>query len=155
MKTKELSKQLSEILLSALNQNLVQFTLRPGVQVTVYAAHLSAAPLVDTSENHSGSAMLMLLSVVVLGLAIFVIYKFKRKIPGLNVYAQMQNEKEQEMMPSPVSLTESTLVSPNTPRELVTSPELMDTELNTRPIGCIKPHAHVKFSNELPTYINI
>ncbi|CAB1344641.1 unnamed protein product [Coregonus sp. 'balchen'] len=147
--------QLSEILLSALNQNLVQFTLRPGVQVTVYAAHLSAAPLVDTSENHSGSAMLMLLSVVVLGLAIFVVYKFKRKIPGLNVYAQMQNEKEQEMIPSPVSLTESTLVSPNTPRELVTSPELMDTELNTRPIGCIKPHAHVKFSNELPTYINI
>uniref|UniRef100_A0AAQ4QHS1 VPS10 domain-containing receptor SorCS2 n=1 Tax=Gasterosteus aculeatus aculeatus TaxID=481459 RepID=A0AAQ4QHS1_GASAC len=89
---------LSEVLLSALNQNLVQFTLRPGVQVTVYAAHLSAAPLVDTSENHSGSAMLMLLSVAVVGLAVFVIYKFKRKIPGLNVYAQMQNEKEQEMM---------------------------------------------------------
>lgn len=36
------SPQLSEVLLSALNQNLVQFTLRPGVQVTVYAAHLSA-----------------------------------------------------------------------------------------------------------------
>uniref|UniRef100_A0A8C1UHR7 VPS10 domain-containing receptor SorCS2 n=1 Tax=Cyprinus carpio TaxID=7962 RepID=A0A8C1UHR7_CYPCA len=62
----------------ALNQNLVQFTLRPGVQITVYAAHLSAAPLVDTSENHSGSAMLMLLSVVVVGLAVFLIYKFKR-----------------------------------------------------------------------------
>lgn len=36
------SPQLSEVLLGALNQNLVQFTLRPGVQVTVYAAHLSA-----------------------------------------------------------------------------------------------------------------
>uniref|UniRef100_A0A8D3DD34 VPS10 domain-containing receptor SorCS2 n=1 Tax=Scophthalmus maximus TaxID=52904 RepID=A0A8D3DD34_SCOMX len=71
--------QLSEVLLGALNQNLVQFTLRPGVQVTVYAAHLSAAPLVDTSENHSGSAMLMLLSVVVVGLAVFVIYKFKSR----------------------------------------------------------------------------
>uniref|UniRef100_A0A8C2K2D6 VPS10 domain-containing receptor SorCS2 n=1 Tax=Cyprinus carpio TaxID=7962 RepID=A0A8C2K2D6_CYPCA len=70
--------QLSELVLSALNQNLVQFTLRPGVQITVYAAHLSAAPLVDTSENHSGSAMLMLLSVVVVGLAVFLIYKFKR-----------------------------------------------------------------------------
>ncbi|KAF7216645.1 transcript variant X4 [Nothobranchius furzeri] len=70
--------QLSEVLLNTLNQNLVQFTLRPGVQVTVYAAHLSAAPLVDTSENHSGSAMLMLLSVVVAGLAVFVVYKFKR-----------------------------------------------------------------------------
>uniref|UniRef100_A0A8C1UB60 VPS10 domain-containing receptor SorCS2 n=1 Tax=Cyprinus carpio TaxID=7962 RepID=A0A8C1UB60_CYPCA len=65
-------------LMNALNQNLVQFTLRPGVQITVYAAHLSAAPLVDTSENHSGSAMLMLLSVVVVGLAVFLIYKFKR-----------------------------------------------------------------------------
>ncbi|KAM4612416.1 VPS10 domain-containing receptor SorCS1 [Polymixia lowei] len=143
--------QLSEVLLGALNQNLVQFTLRPGVQVTVYAAHLSAAPLVDTSENHSGSAMLMLLSVVVVGLAVFVIYKFKRKIPGLNVYAQMQNEKEQEMM-SPVSPTES---APNSQRDPATSLEILDTEFNTQPIGCMKPHAHVKFSTELPTYINV
>uniref|UniRef100_A0AAQ4PKX4 VPS10 domain-containing receptor SorCS2 n=1 Tax=Gasterosteus aculeatus aculeatus TaxID=481459 RepID=A0AAQ4PKX4_GASAC len=123
--------QLSEVLLSALNQNLVQFTLRPGVQVTVYAAHLSAAPLVDTSENHSGSAMLMLLSVAVVGLAVFVIYKFKRKIPGLNVYAQMQNEKEQEMM-SPADPTEGTASSQ---RELVHSLEDLDSELNSRPRG--------------------
>ncbi|XP_040892446.1 VPS10 domain-containing receptor SorCS1 isoform X2 [Toxotes jaculatrix] len=122
--------QLSEVLLSALNQNLVQFTLRPGVQVTVYAAHLSAAPLVDTSENHSGSAMLMLLSVVVVGLAVFVIYKFKRKIPGLNVYAQMQNEKEQEMM-SPANPSEAT---PSSQRDLVHSLEILDTEFNSRPI---------------------
>ncbi|XP_034444326.1 VPS10 domain-containing receptor SorCS1 isoform X4 [Hippoglossus hippoglossus] len=141
--------QLSEVLLSALNQNLVQFTLRPGVQVTVYAAHLSAAPLVDTSENHSSSAMLMLLSVVVVGLAVFVVYKFKRKIPGLNVYAQMQNEKEQEMM-SPANPTEAT---PGSQRDLVHSLEILDTELNSRPIGCMKPHVHVKFSTELPTYI--
>lgn len=39
---------------------------------------VSAAPLVDTSENQSGSAMLMLLSVVIVGLAVFIIYKFKR-----------------------------------------------------------------------------
>uniref|UniRef100_A0A665W1K9 PKD domain-containing protein n=1 Tax=Echeneis naucrates TaxID=173247 RepID=A0A665W1K9_ECHNA len=122
---------LSEVLLNALNQNLVQFTLRPGVQVTVYAAHLSAAPLVDTSENHSSSAMLMLLSVVVVGLAVFVIYKFKRKIPGLNVYAQMQNEKEQEMM-SPANPTETT---PTSEQDLVNSLDVLDTELNSRPIG--------------------
>uniref|UniRef100_W5N2A0 Sortilin related VPS10 domain containing receptor 1 n=1 Tax=Lepisosteus oculatus TaxID=7918 RepID=W5N2A0_LEPOC len=144
--------QLSEMLLSALNQNLIQFTLRPGVQVTVYAAHLSAAPLVDTSESHSGSAMLMLLSVVFVGLAVFVIYKFKRKIPGINVYAQMQNEKEQEMI-SPVSPIEST---PNdTQRELVTSLELLDKELDTRAIGCISPHANIKISKEIPTYVNV
>ncbi|XP_069022098.1 VPS10 domain-containing receptor SorCS1-like isoform X2 [Embiotoca jacksoni] len=141
--------QLSEVLRSALNQNLVQFTLRPGVQVTVYASHLSAAPLVDTSENHSGSAMLMLLSVVVVGLAVFIIYKFKRKIPGLNVYAQMQNEKEQEMM-SPADPTEA---PPSSQRDLVHSLEILDTEFNSRPIGCMKPHVHVKFSTELPTYI--
>ncbi|KAM8841838.1 VPS10 domain-containing receptor SorCS1-like isoform 2-T2 [Synchiropus picturatus] len=141
--------QLSEIMLSALNQNLVQFTLRPGIQVTVYAAHLSAAPLVDTSENHSGSAMLMLLSVVVVGLAIFVIYKFKRKIPGLNVYAQMQNEKEQEMK-SPADPLEA---RPGPARDLVHSLETLDTEFNSRPIGCTKPHLHVKFSTDLPSYV--
>uniref|UniRef100_A0A671YX01 Sortilin related VPS10 domain containing receptor 1 n=1 Tax=Sparus aurata TaxID=8175 RepID=A0A671YX01_SPAAU len=102
--------QLSEVLLGALNQNLVQFTLRPGVQVTVYAAHLSAAPLVDTSENHSGSAMLMLLSVVVVGLAVFVIYKFK----------------------SPANPTEAPSSSQ---RDLVHSLEILDTEFNSRPIG--------------------
>lgn len=36
------------------------------------------APLVDSSPRHSSSAMLMLLSVVLLGLAVFLIYKFKR-----------------------------------------------------------------------------
>ncbi|RXM27124.1 VPS10 domain-containing receptor SorCS3 [Acipenser ruthenus] len=124
--------QLSEILLSALNQNVVQFTLRAGVQVSVYAAHLSAAPLVDSTEGHSGSAMLMLLSVVFVGLAVFIIYKFKRKIPGINVYAQMQNEKEQEMI-SPVSPIDST--PNNLQRELVTSLELLDKELDTRATG--------------------
>ncbi|XP_056891309.1 VPS10 domain-containing receptor SorCS1 isoform X1 [Takifugu flavidus] len=140
--------QLSEMLLSALNQNLVQFTLRPGIQVTVYAAHHSAAPLVDTSENQSGSAMLMLLSVVVVGLVVFIIYKFKRKIPGLNVYAQMQNEKEQEMT-NPGNPTEA---RPNSQRD-VQSLEILDTEFNSRPVGCIKAPVHVKFSTELPSYI--
>lgn len=38
------------------------------------------APLVDLTPAHSGSAMLMLLSVVFVGLAVFVIYKFKRYV---------------------------------------------------------------------------
>ncbi|XP_049577470.1 VPS10 domain-containing receptor SorCS1 isoform X2 [Syngnathus scovelli] len=138
---------LSEMMLSALNQNLVHFTLRPGVQVTVYAAHLSAAPLVDSSENHSTPAMLMLLSVVVVGLAVFVIYKFKRKIPGLNVYAQMQNEKEQEMINS-VNPTEAT---PSSQQDVIYSLETLDTAFHSRLIGCKKPHVHVKFSSELPS----
>ncbi|CAH6942478.1 Sorcs1 [Phodopus roborovskii] len=71
-------EQISEVLIHKLNQNLVHFELKPGVQVLVHAAHLTAAPLVDLTPTHSGSAMLMLLSVVFVGLAVFVIYKFKR-----------------------------------------------------------------------------
>ena len=43
------------------------------------------APLVDSGAGHSSSAMLMLLSVVFVGLAVFLIYKFKRYVlPSLN-----------------------------------------------------------------------
>ncbi|KAG8135651.1 hypothetical protein E2320_008658, partial [Naja naja] len=66
-----------EILFSALNQNLVQFELKPGVEIIVYVTQLTLAPLVDTGAGHSSSAMLMLLSVVFVGLAVFLIYKFK------------------------------------------------------------------------------
>lgn len=44
---------------------------------------LFAAPLVDSSTGHSSSAMLMLLSVVFVGLAVFLIYKFKRYVEKL------------------------------------------------------------------------
>lgn len=54
-----------------------------------------------------------------------------RKIPGLNVYAQMQNEKEQEMK-SPANPTEA---SASSQRDLVHSLEILDTEFNSRPIG--------------------
>ncbi|XP_048801198.1 VPS10 domain-containing receptor SorCS1-like isoform X3 [Lagopus muta] len=78
-RTAEDLEQISEILIQKLNQNFVHFELKPGVRVLVHAAHLTAAPLVDLTPSHSGSAMLMLLSVVFVGLAVFVIYKFKRK----------------------------------------------------------------------------
>ncbi|MEE6486958.1 hypothetical protein FKM82_014741 [Ascaphus truei] len=71
--------QISDIFINKLNQDLVHFELKPGIRILVHAAHLTAAPLVDLTPSHSGSAMLMLLSVVFVGLAVFVIYKFKRK----------------------------------------------------------------------------
>ncbi|KAJ6669087.1 hypothetical protein lerEdw1_007896 [Lerista edwardsae] len=124
--------RISEILVQKLNQNSIQFDLKPGVQILVHAAHLTAAPLIDITPSHSGSAMLMLLSVVFVGLAVFVIYKFKRKIPGINVYAQMQNEKDQEMV-SPGSQNES---MPNVPQnELMTPEQLVDEKLDSQPIG--------------------
>uniref|UniRef100_A0A803TP90 Sortilin related VPS10 domain containing receptor 3 n=1 Tax=Anolis carolinensis TaxID=28377 RepID=A0A803TP90_ANOCA len=72
--------QTVEILFNALNQNLVQFELKPGVEVIVYVTQLTLAPLVDSGAGHSSSAMLMLLSVVFVGLAVFLIYKFKRYV---------------------------------------------------------------------------
>ncbi|GAB0192045.1 VPS10 domain-containing receptor SorCS1 [Grus japonensis] len=131
--------EISETLIQKLNQNLVHFELKPGVRILVHAAHLTAAPLVDLTPSHSGSAMLMLLSVVFVGLAVFVIYKFKRKIPGLNIYAQMQNEKDQEMV-SPVSQRESI---PNVPQSELMSPEqLVDEKLEVQPIE--QPQATVQ-----------
>ncbi|KAG2462724.1 SORC1 protein, partial [Polypterus senegalus] len=124
--------QISEILISALNQNLVEFELKPGVRVIVYITQLTLAPLVDSSPRHSSSAMLMLLSVVFVGLAVFLIYKFKRKIPWINIYAEVNHEKEQEMIGS-VSQTE------NTPKitlsEFATPEELMEKEVEPRVIG--------------------
>uniref|UniRef100_A0A674DI52 VPS10 domain-containing receptor SorCS3-like n=1 Tax=Salmo trutta TaxID=8032 RepID=A0A674DI52_SALTR len=79
-KSEEELEQISEILASALNQNLVEFELKPGARVIVYITQLTLAPLVDSSPRHSSSAMLMLLSVVFLGLAVFLIYKFKRYV---------------------------------------------------------------------------
>ncbi|NXW01304.1 SORC1 protein, partial [Fregetta grallaria] len=132
-------EQISETLIQKLNQNLIHFELKPGVRILVHAAYLTAAPLVDLTPSHSGSAMLMLLSVVFVGLAVFVIYKFKRKIPGLNIYAQMQNEKDQEMV-SPVSQRESI---PNVPQSELMSPEqLVDEKLEVQPIE--QPQATVQ-----------
>uniref|UniRef100_A0A8C9ZSA7 Sortilin related VPS10 domain containing receptor 1 n=1 Tax=Sander lucioperca TaxID=283035 RepID=A0A8C9ZSA7_SANLU len=59
--------------------HLIQFTLKPGVQVNVLATQLSPAPLVDSGDSgHSSTAVIMLVSVVLMGLAVFVIYTFKR-----------------------------------------------------------------------------
>uniref|UniRef100_A0A3Q2Z3J3 PKD domain-containing protein n=1 Tax=Hippocampus comes TaxID=109280 RepID=A0A3Q2Z3J3_HIPCM len=72
-------EQLSQVLLNALNQDLVQFTLKAGVQVNVYASRLSPAPLVDGSDSsHSSTAIIMLVSVALMGLVVFAVYKFKR-----------------------------------------------------------------------------
>uniref|UniRef100_H3AHG6 Sortilin related VPS10 domain containing receptor 1 n=1 Tax=Latimeria chalumnae TaxID=7897 RepID=H3AHG6_LATCH len=146
-------EKISEILVSALNQNKIHFDLKPDVKVIVYPDHLTAAPLVELGPGHSGPALLMLLSVVMLGLAVFVVYRFKRKIPGINVYAQMQNEKEQEMI-SPTSQSEST---PNITQIELTSPEqLLHEELDTRIMeGCSTTVAVNRSTKEIPTSMNV
>ncbi|XP_069573922.1 VPS10 domain-containing receptor SorCS3-like [Brachyistius frenatus] len=128
-KSEEELERASDIIVSALNQNLVEFELKPGVRVIVYNTQLTLAPLVDSSPRHSSSAMLMLLSVVFLGLAVFLIYKFKRKIPWINIYAEVNQEKEQEMIGS-VGQGDST--PKITLSEFSTSKELMEKELDAR-----------------------
>uniref|UniRef100_A0A672TSI9 VPS10 domain-containing receptor SorCS3 n=1 Tax=Strigops habroptila TaxID=2489341 RepID=A0A672TSI9_STRHB len=101
------------------------------------------SPLVDSSTGHSSSAMLMLLSVVFVGLAVFLIYKFKRKIPWINIYAQVQHDKEQEMIGS-VSQSEN---APKITLSEFTDPEeLMDKEVDTRVMGERQPSAGVCFT---------
>ncbi|XP_035993509.1 VPS10 domain-containing receptor SorCS3 [Fundulus heteroclitus] len=128
-KSEEELEKASSIIVSALNQNLVEFELKPGVRVIVYNTQLTLAPLVDSSPRHSSSAMLMLLSVVFLGLAVFLIYKFKRKIPWINIYAEVNQEKEQEMIGS-VGQGDGT--PKITLSEFTASKELMEKELDAR-----------------------
>ncbi|KAM6203661.1 VPS10 domain-containing receptor SorCS3 isoform 1-T1 [Sarcoramphus papa] len=145
-------EQVVEILFNALNQNLVQFELKPGVEVIVYVTQLTLAPLVDSSTGHSSSAMLMLLSVVFVGLAVFLIYKFKRKIPWINIYAQVQHDKEQEMIGS-VSQSEN---APKITLSEFTDPEeLMDKELDTRVMGSISTIANSESTKEIPNCTSV
>ncbi|XP_019484722.1 PREDICTED: VPS10 domain-containing receptor SorCS3-like [Hipposideros armiger] len=145
-------EQIVEILFNALNQNLVQFELKPGVQIIVYVTQLTLAPLVDSSAGRSSSAMLMLLSVVFVGLAVFLIYKFKRKIPWINIYAQVQHDKEQEMIGS-VSQSENT---PKITLSDFTEPEeLLDKELDTRVIGGIATIANSESTKEIPNCTSV
>uniref|UniRef100_A0A7N6AV12 PKD domain-containing protein n=1 Tax=Anabas testudineus TaxID=64144 RepID=A0A7N6AV12_ANATE len=76
--TEEALETISDIFVTALNQGLIQFELKTDIRIIVYMTQQTLAPLVDSNSIHSGSAMLMLLTVVFVGLCAFFIYKFKR-----------------------------------------------------------------------------
>ncbi|AWP13868.1 putative VPS10 domain-containing receptor SorCS1-like [Scophthalmus maximus] len=138
--------QLSQVLLSALNQDLIQFTLRPGVQVNVYATRLSPAPLVDSSDSgHSSTAVILLVSVVLMGLAVFLIYTFKRKFPGINTYTAEQPDKEQEVIP-----TVTSIAVPEPEGDTLTSLDHVDVQLDTKSRGYLPSHADIKLADEAP-----
>uniref|UniRef100_UPI003AB00726 VPS10 domain-containing receptor SorCS3-like n=1 Tax=Centroberyx gerrardi TaxID=166262 RepID=UPI003AB00726 len=77
-RSEEALERISDIFVTALNQGLIQFELKADIRIIVYITQQTLAPLVDSNSIHSGSAMLMLLTVVFVGLAAFFIYKFKR-----------------------------------------------------------------------------
>ncbi|KAG8431967.1 hypothetical protein GDO86_018671 [Hymenochirus boettgeri] len=145
-------EQIVETLLSALNQNLIVFELKPGVQVFVYVTQLTLAPLVDSGSSHSSSAMLMLLSVVFVGLAVFLIYKFKRKIPWINIYAQVQHDKEQEMIGSVSQNDNAPKISLS---NFPDSEEIPDKELDTRVIGTISTIANSESTKAIPNCTSV
>ncbi|XP_071336489.1 VPS10 domain-containing receptor SorCS3 isoform X1 [Trachinotus anak] len=96
--SEEALETISDIFVTALNQGLIQFELKADTRIIVYMTQQTLAPLVDSNSIHSGSAMLMLLTVVFVGLAAFFIYKFKRKIPWIHVQTEDRHEKEPEVI---------------------------------------------------------
>uniref|UniRef100_A0A2I3TTT0 VPS10 domain-containing receptor SorCS2 n=1 Tax=Pan troglodytes TaxID=9598 RepID=A0A2I3TTT0_PANTR len=87
-----------------LNAQKISFLLQGGVRVLVALRHTGTG-----AEQLGGGggywAVVVLFVIGLFAAGAFILYKFKRKRPGRTVYAQMHNEKEQEMT-SPVSHSE-------------------------------------------------
>uniref|UniRef100_A0A3B4Y401 VPS10 domain-containing receptor SorCS2 n=1 Tax=Seriola lalandi dorsalis TaxID=1841481 RepID=A0A3B4Y401_SERLL len=91
-----------QAIMQAFNDNNVSFVVR-GLQVLVMLADPNGAA---DGPGVWALAVIFLISIIATGS--FILFKFKRKLPGnRNVYAQMHNEKEQEMT-SPVNHSEDT-----------------------------------------------
>ncbi|TMS04925.1 VPS10 domain-containing receptor SorCS1, partial [Larimichthys crocea] len=130
--SEESLESISNIFVTALNQGLVQFELKADIRIIVYMTQQTLAPLVDSNSIHSGSAMLMLLTVVFVGLAAFFIYKFKRKIPWIHVQTEDSHEKEPEVI-STVGQNDN--MSKVKLSEFPSPKELMEKELEARSRG--------------------
>ncbi|XP_078534650.1 VPS10 domain-containing receptor SorCS2 isoform X2 [Lissotriton helveticus] len=114
-----------------LNAHNISFFLRGGFWVSVTLAD----PDSDAQRIGSGSgywAILVIFAICLVAVGAFILYKFKRqvhiqqirKLPGRNVYAQMLNEKEQEMT-SPVNHSEDT-------QNIIQGEEFIDDDMDTQ-----------------------
>ncbi|XP_069015210.1 VPS10 domain-containing receptor SorCS2 isoform X4 [Embiotoca jacksoni] len=130
-------------IMQAFNDNNVSFVVRGGLQVLVMLADPNAglgliandSTATATDNGYHGAAgspgvwalaVLFLISIIATGS--FILYKFKRKLPGSrNVYAQMHNEKEQEMT-SPVNHSEDT-------QHIIQGEEFIDDDLDSQTLG--------------------
>ncbi|XP_026251063.1 VPS10 domain-containing receptor SorCS2 isoform X2 [Urocitellus parryii] len=101
-------KRLSAIQ-QALGAHHISFLLRGGLRILVGLRDASSgeSPARPPSLGGGGGywAVVVLSVTGLFAVGAFILYKFKRKRPGRTVYAQMHNEKEQEMT-SPVSHSE-------------------------------------------------
>ncbi|XP_061443432.1 VPS10 domain-containing receptor SorCS2 isoform X2 [Rhineura floridana] len=109
----------------SLNAHNISFFMKGGYWVFV---------TLDSSDSDSESiggggcwAITVLFVVSLVAVGAIILYKFKRKLPGRNVYAQMQNEKEQEMT-NPVNHREDT-------QNIIQGEEFIDDDLDCQTLG--------------------
>ncbi|KAG7219603.1 hypothetical protein INR49_018980, partial [Caranx melampygus] len=151
-RSEEALGMISDIFVTALNQGLIQFELKADIRIIVYMTQQTLAPLVDSNSIHSGSAMLMLLTVVFVGLAAFFIYKFKRKIPWIHVQTEDSHEKEPEVI-STVGQNDN--MSKVKLSEFPSPKELMAKDLESRSRGGIGRNMERIHTREFPNCTNV
>ncbi|GLD65155.1 VPS10 domain-containing receptor SorCS3-like protein, partial [Lates japonicus] len=151
-RSEEALETISDIFVTALNQGLIQFELKADIRIIVYMTHQTLAPLVDSNTIHSGSAMLMLLTVVFVGLAAFFIYKFKRKFPWIHVQTEDSHEKEPEVISTVGQNDNMTKVKLS---EFPSPKELMAKDLETRSRGGIGRNMERIVTREFPNCTNV
>ncbi|XP_031612707.1 VPS10 domain-containing receptor SorCS3 [Oreochromis aureus] len=150
--SEEALETISNIFVTALNQGLIQFELKADIRIIVYMTQQTLAPLVDSNSLPSGSAMLMLLIVVFVGLAAFFIYKFKRKIPWIHVQTEDSHEKEPEVIST---VGQNDTMSKVKLSEFPSQKELMEKELEARNIGGIGRNMERIVTREFPNCTNV
>nr|XP_035150034.2 VPS10 domain-containing receptor SorCS2 isoform X2 [Callithrix jacchus] len=104
----------------------ISFLLRGGVRVLV-ALRDTGTGVQQLGSGGGYWAVVVLFVIGLFAAGAFILYKFKRKRPGRTVYAQMHNEKEQEMT-SPVSHSEDV-------QGAVQGEEFIDDDLNSQTLG--------------------
>ncbi|XP_031730173.1 VPS10 domain-containing receptor SorCS2 isoform X5 [Anarrhichthys ocellatus] len=147
-------------IIRAFNGNNVSFVVRGGLQVLVMLADPNAGLGLIANDSTDTAAVTGYHGVVggpgfwalavIFSISIitgsFILYKFKRKLPGSrNVYAQMHNEKEQEMT-SPINHSEDT-------QHIIQGEEFIDDDLDSQTLGS---HSGVVLninSRELHSYL--
>nr|XP_028594155.1 VPS10 domain-containing receptor SorCS2 isoform X1 [Podarcis muralis] len=109
----------------SLNAHNISFFMRGGHWVFVTLVSSDS----DSQSIGGGGywAIMALFVISLVAVGAIILYKFKRKLPGRNVYAQMQNEKEQEMT-NPVNRREDT-------QNIIQGEEFIDDDLDCQTLG--------------------
>ncbi|KAK9524407.1 hypothetical protein VZT92_016804 [Zoarces viviparus] len=155
-----IDKRIPDII-RAFNGNNVSFVVRGGLQVLVMLADPNAGLGLITNDSTDTAAvtgyhgvvggpgfwaLAVIFSISIIASGSFILYKFKRKLPSSrNVYAQMHNEKEQEMT-SPINHSEDT-------QHIIQGEEFIDDDLDSQTLGS---HSGVVLninSRELHSYL--